>query len=67
MQIILKYDEQSGQITDRSGYVLSTMMGLEHFGEAVTQHKLSVEEICELKKAGFTSDEIIEMSKKEVI
>ena len=61
-KVVLNYDDANGQVTDRNGTVICTWLGLES-EESVT----SVETLVKLKNAGFSADEIISLSRKELI
>lgn len=63
MKIELNYDAVTGQITDNIGTILLTWMGLENH-----QTKSGdVEMLVKLKNAGFETDDIVELHRKELI
>ena len=62
--ITLNFDPATGQITDANG----TFIGTNSFAVPVEPETgVSIDEICKLRNAGFTAEEIIELYRKEVI
>ena len=61
--ITLKYNRNSGELFDKAGILVTTYLGLRGC-EAVGT---SVEDLVQLRKAGYTTDDIVELRKKEII
>ena len=61
--IMLPYDEEIGQLYKANGEPLAAARGLNHLGET----KGRVGDYCELKKAGFTIDEIIKLKEMDML
>lgn len=64
MKITLNYDPTTGQVTDNNGAIIVTWMGLQ---DQQAEPEISVENLVELKKAGFSTDEIVELRKKDIL
>lgn len=62
-KITLNYDEATGMIYDATGTNVGTWQGLKE----VDSDGLTVQKVIELKEAGFTSDEIIALTKERVL
>ena len=60
----LKYDELSGEITDGNGGFVTTMLG---FTGIEIKESGGVDDLCKLKNAGFTAEEMIDLKRKELI
>ena len=63
MKITLNYDPMTSQVTDNDGSLIATWAGLETH-EAKND---DVETLVKLKNAGFETDDIIELRRKELI
>ena len=71
MKIIVEYDESLDQVRSKDGMILWTGP-LEHWGEykeqsEQTQETSKVSSVIELKKAGFSAQEIVEMTRGGVL
>jgi len=60
----LKYDEETGNITDNNGTLVTVMLG---FGGIEIKDSGGVDDLCKLKNAGFTAEEMIDLKRKELI
>lgn len=65
-EIVLQYNTETYELLDIDGTTITSWAGL-HTSEYALPSKLSVEKLVELKKAGFTTEEIIELHKKELL
>jgi len=65
MKIVLEYDEMLGQIKDDQGTVILTWPGLQ--GHELDESTYDIEGLIKLKNAGFTTDDIVELRRKELI
>lgn len=64
MKILVDYDPFSGNINSEDGNYLGCQLGLEKH-EAKTDSKM--QSLIELKKAGFSTDEIIQLDQRGLI
>jgi hypothetical protein len=65
-KIVLEYDRASGEIKDGNGLFIASYIGhLKSFEEKPKSN--TIDELIQLKEAGFTTDEIIELRRKELI
>jgi len=67
MKIALNYNPSNSSISDNAGVVLINWPGLENHEIKDTPEGVSIEGLIDLKKAGFTTDEIVELRKKEIL
>lgn len=70
INLVVSYDQQSGMIYDRSDFCFATFVGLEGQCDVASESVVSgtgVEELIKLRNAGYTTDEIIELRRKELI
>lgn len=66
MKIVLELDE-AGNITDSNGYSAGFHPCVQPFEWVEKSDQTDIESIIKLKNAGFDTDEIIELRKKELI
>ena len=66
MKIELNYEPTTGQISGNSGEMICMWPGLEQH-EAKSAKGEGVEGIVKLKDAGFTTEDIIALSSREII
>lgn len=60
--VLFKYDRVTGQIFDATGAVVGTWMDARPFESEQKPQKVdSVNQMLQLKSAGFTADEIIKL------
>jgi len=64
MKIVLNYDPMTGNMTDESGMLVSTYMGLERLN---IENMGKTDKIIELKKAGFLVEDILKLKREGVI
>ena len=64
MQIVLHYDPLTGYVSDKNSSIICSYMGLENHELLPTevQETVSISHIMALKTAGFTAQDIIDMS-----
>ena len=69
MKIILNYDPETGSITDKNGTYIGGGLGVafEPLEVGRPEGGPSVNELCELKQAGFNAGEIIDLTKQQII
>lgn len=67
MKIALNYDVNTGQITDDSGIIIISYMGLQNNEIKESKVSTNVTDLVKLKDAGFTAEEIISLSSREII
>ena len=67
MKIALNYDVNTGQITDDSGIIIMSYMGLQNNEIKESKVSTNVTDLVKLKDAGFTAEEIISLSSREII
>lgn len=60
----LEYDELTGDIRDATGLLVTTM---HSFKGIEIKESSSVDDLCKLKNAGFTAEEMIDLKRKELI
>ena len=68
MKVLFEYNSSTGEIRDASGMTVF-MIGMMPFGEDGGDGKGGdkVQDMIRLRNAGFTADEIIEITKASVI
>lgn len=62
--ITLNYDEVTGNITDGTGISLAHYIGAVSVKDKVGS---TINDLINLKAAGFTTDDIVELKRKELI
>jgi len=62
-QVLLDYDPLSGNITTKEGLYIGISPGLTEFKD----ERASLKSLIELKNAGFSADEMIELNRKGLI
>ena len=62
----VEYEEGTGAVYDRTGNLIGTWQDLQPFPDN-DKSNIAIDDVVKLKEAGFTSEEIIELKKKEVI
>ena len=63
--IVLSWDTETGMVYDAKNLYIGSSMSLEPI--EVEQTGASIEDLVKLRNAGFTTDEIIELKRKELI
>jgi len=66
VKVIAEYNSETGMIADMHGADFFVGLSIE-FIDAPDSQKLDIENLVKLKNAGFTTDEIVELSRKELI
>jgi len=66
VKVIAEYNSGTGMIADMHGADFFVGPSIE-FIDASDSPKLDIENLVKLKNAGFTTDEIVELSRKELI
>lgn len=67
MKVILNYDDETGQITDRSGQILITWLNLRYEPVLETVSATEINDLVKLKEAGFTVEELVNMRDRGLI
>lgn len=67
MKIVLDYDPTAGHITAENEGMSFTWMGLERFELKNQTANTTIEDLVKLRNAGYETDDIIELRKKEII
>lgn len=69
MKIQLNYDPGTGQISDDNGMIICSWAGLQaqEVKESNASNSADIDELIKLKNAGFDTDDIVELRKKEII
>lgn len=67
-RITVDYDAATGNIIDATGFCQHVAYNLEIVSfEKDTNAKTSIEDLVTLKNAGYTTEDIIELKRKEII
>jgi hypothetical protein len=67
-KVVLNYDDVTSNITDKNGTHILTWVGLVYEEPSkVISAPLKSEDVCDLKRAGFTIDEIERIHKKGIL
>lgn len=64
-RIILDYDEMSGQLYDANSLSVCGMLGMVSFEPE--DSATTTDDLIKLKNAGFETDDIVELRRKELI
>lgn len=68
MKIQLNYNPATGQITDNNSVMLFSWPGLDDHAVNESEAKATdIDELIKLKNAGFDTDDLVELRKKEII
>jgi hypothetical protein len=65
--IVLKWDAETGAVWDARDRYAGNSLNLVSVGEAEASTRTPIEGLVKLRNAGFTTDEIIELKRKELI
>lgn len=65
MKVTLDYDPASGQLTDKSGSLVGTWVNLQPVDDSVK--KLTPAEAIQLREAGFTAEDLVELRKRGLL
>lgn len=63
--ITLNFNEATGIITDATGFCVGSHSGVVPVKEEESRN--TIDDLINLKAAGFTTDEIVELKRKELI
>lgn len=63
MKVIMNYDENTGALTDKNGMTIINWINLQYEESSGS----SIDILVKLKNSGFSTDEIIELKRKELI
>jgi len=70
MKVILEYDPETGWVSDKHDVKLLAWNDLEHFGtpeDITATEESTVDKMIDLKKAGFTADDIIVFTERGLL
>ncbi len=68
IDVILKYDTETGNITDANDMYCGCNLSLKALrAPDAEQTSTPIEDLVKLRNAGFTTDEIVELKRKELI
>jgi hypothetical protein len=65
--IVLSWDAETGMVYDARDTYVGCNLNLEPTGDAEASTRTQIEDLVKLRNAGFTTDEIIELKRKELI
>lgn len=66
-KIVLEYETETGFIYDSVNMYVGSNMALKPFEESKSSTGVPIDDLVKLKNAGFTTDEIIELKRKELL
>ncbi len=64
-KIILEYNRETGEIYAANGDCIANWLNLEGF--SFETKEASIEDLVQLRKAGYTNDEVIELRRQKII
>lgn len=63
-KVVMNYNSDTGDLTDKNGLFIISLQNLQ---AEKYEDQAGIDELVKLKNAGFTTDEIIELRRKELI
>lgn len=67
MRAVIEYDMATGMMHDANGALVGTWAGLKPFPMEGGESDSKVEKVVALKNAGFTTDDILTLTKEGVV
>lgn len=66
-KIVLEYDDSTGFVYDSTGLYIGTNLSLKPFDATDEKASVPIDDLVKLRNAGFTTDEIIELKRKDLL
>lgn len=66
-KVILDWEESTGMIYDANDLYIGCNLSLRSFIETDSQREATIDDLVKLRNAGFTTEEIIELRRKDLI
>lgn len=66
-KIVLNFDDATGFIYDATDMYIGTNLTLKPFDAIDAKSSVPIDDLVKLRNAGFTTDEIIELKRKEIL
>ncbi|MCW8886888.1 MAG: hypothetical protein OQK12_16810 [Motiliproteus sp.] len=67
MKVIVDYDPATGNLVAKDGFHITSMPAIEHHLEQAGDDETGIKQLIELKRAGFDTDDIVELRRKGII
>ena len=66
-KVILDWEESTGMVYDAADLCIGSNLSLKSFIETDVQREATIDDLVKLRNAGFTTEEIIELRRKDLI
>ena len=66
-KIVLEYDASTGFVYDSVNCYIGTNLSLKPFEDHDGDRSVPIDDLVKLRNAGFTTEEIIELKRKELL
>lgn len=66
-KIVLEFDETNGMVYDANQLYIGCNIALKPFDATDAPRGVPIDDLVKLRNAGFTTDEIIELKRKELL
>ncbi len=66
-KIVLNFDDATGFIYDANDLYIASNLSLKPFDSIDGKSSVPIDDLVKLRNAGFTTDEIIELKRKELL
>ena len=66
-KIVLEFDETNGMVYDANQLYIGCNLSLKPFDATDEQRGVPIDDLVKLRNAGFTTEEIIELKRKDLL
>lgn len=66
-KIVLKYNEENGMVYDANEMYIGCNLSIKSFNMIDEQTTVPIDNLVKLRNAGFTTEEIIELKRKDLL
>jgi hypothetical protein len=66
-KIVLEFDESNGMVYDANQIYIGSNLSIKPFDATDEPRGVPIDDLVKLRNAGFTTDEIIELKRKELL
>jgi hypothetical protein len=66
-KIVLELDDTNNMVYDANSMYVGCLIGIKPFDATDEQRGVPIDDLVKLRNAGFTTDEIIELKRKELL